>query len=103
MNIKVMADYDCWPLWHYQDDVGNIDPAALDLSPGLIEALLAWAEEYDSILNRQDPASTSWPSIERQKDFVDRGRQLALKLKVELASAGRVGYFNDMTGKIEEV
>jgi hypothetical protein len=45
-TIKVMADYECWPLWNGD----NLDPDSLPLSTYLREQLAAWAERYDETL-----------------------------------------------------
>lgn len=51
-----MTDYECFPLWRPNGE-GDLDPAALGLPDDLTARLLAWADAYDSTLNRDDPAS----------------------------------------------
>lgn len=44
-RIKVMADYDRYPLWALDDGrYDNIDPEVLGLSPELTRELLAWGD-----------------------------------------------------------
>ncbi|MEM7537877.1 MAG: hypothetical protein AAF639_37250 [Chloroflexota bacterium] len=50
-TIKLIADYDCWPLWWSGDDkIGNINPNTLPLSGEAIERLTAWSETFDAQL-----------------------------------------------------
>ncbi|GAA5532449.1 NUDIX hydrolase [Deinococcus aluminii] len=71
-----MADYESFPLWSRGE---NLDPLTLLLSCELTARLLAWADAYDSTLNRTDPASplpmraaflrdteNEWDSFERE-------------------------------------
>jgi hypothetical protein len=60
-RIKVMADYDCHPLWSLDEDTyGDFPPEALGLSPELTGDLNAWAESYSASLNRDDPSESLW-------------------------------------------
>jgi hypothetical protein len=60
-RIKVMADYDCHPLWSLDEDTyGDFPPVALGLSPELTDDLNAWAEAYSASLNRDDPSESVW-------------------------------------------
>ena len=55
-RIKVMADYDCDPLWALDEELyGDIAPELMGLSPELTRDLNAWAEAYTSSLNRDGP------------------------------------------------
>lgn len=98
--IKLMPDYDCWPLWGVSD-VGNIDPHTLPLSPEIIERLIRWADMFDSTLNRDDPASSFWPSEYAYEVFKEEGYQLWLALRQELASIYTVWY-KDVGGLFQD-
>jgi hypothetical protein len=101
-RIKLMADYGCWPLWHYSDEEsGNIDPESLSLSEDLKTELASWASQFDSILSQDDPAASAWPSKDIQSQFVTKGRELATRLQAELGAGTEVVYFNDVTSSVE--
>ena len=92
-QIKLMADYDCWPLWWDGDhDPGNIDPATLPLSPATVKRLLAWAETFDATLNRDNPASSDFPSDAAFEAFEQVGLDLWRQLQRELAPDYNVVY-----------
>jgi hypothetical protein len=96
VRIRVLADYDSYPLWVPGD---NIAPETLPITPALAVALDRWADEYTALLNRDDPASTPAPSAE----FVARGRDLAHDLRSQLDTGWTVAYFNAHTGEHEEI
>ena len=96
--IKLMADYGCWPIWHYGGkEVGNIDPCALGLSPELLSKLGTWVEVFESHLDRSDPAATSW-STKEEADFDDEGRRLCRQLALEVGQQFSVFYFDSQSG-----
>ena len=83
--IKLMADYDCFPLWGVAaDDIGDIDPSSLPISKELTEDLLGWADGYDGILNRDDPAASGFSSPKAKQKFERTGSALAVRLREEL-------------------
>ena len=80
-----MPDYDCYPLWHHNDEqVGNIDPSTLALSDSLIRKLMAWKDEYDQTLDRANPIASGFLGKEAEIKFVAAGYELAVELKAEL-------------------
>lgn len=92
-QIKLMADYDCWPLWWAGDaEPGDIDPNTLPLSPATIARLEAWADTFTATLNRDDPASSDFPSDEAFESFEAEGRALWRQLRDELAPEYKVLY-----------
>ena len=92
-QIKLMADYESWPLWWAGDaDPGNIDPHTLPLSPATIARLEAWADAFDATLNRDDPASSDFPSDAAFQEFEAEGRDLWQQLRDELAPEYQVLY-----------
>jgi hypothetical protein len=83
--IKLMADYDCWPLWEASPGVvGNIDPETLPISRGLKDRLARWAAEFDASLNRDDPANSPVYPPEELAAFSAEGRRLGEDLQAEL-------------------
>ena len=82
-RIKVMADYRCDPLWALDEDrYGCFAPEMIDLSPGLTADLNAWAADYDTSLDPDDPVVSLW-SEEQHHAHAAQGRQLAVRLKRE--------------------
>jgi hypothetical protein len=79
-RIKVMHDWGCWALWDVSPTgAGNVDPAGLPIPKELAEAFDRWSAEWDSKLNRDDPAATD--VAEEEVESLDRtGRELAQRL-----------------------
>ena len=99
-RIKLMPDYDCWPLWETGDRVGNIDPASLPISESLQERLESWARRYDETLNRQNPTASGFDSPESEAAFEQEGLALHTALKVELGAGSAVLYFSQAKGRL---
>ncbi len=100
--IKVMADYDCDPLWILDEEIfDNVPPNArwLGLNDDLVAALDRWAAEYDATLNRDDPIESGFPSSEDKTRFVRRGRELAEQVAAEVGTAFSVSYFDRLEGQ----
>ena len=86
-TIKLMADYDCFPLWEASPGVvGNIDPASLPISKALKADLMTWAESYNETLNRDDPAKSGFNIKEAEDQFKLQGKALSERLQAELGS-----------------
>src|SRR6516162_9853599 len=95
--IKLMPDYECWPLWHHGgNQVGNIDPRLIGVSGPLVDDLERWANVYESHLNLSDPAFTNWTK-EEEAQFDTEGRKLCLRLAAELRTRYSVFYFDPFT------
>ncbi len=104
MKIKLMADYESFPLWDLgPDGPRNLDPSALSLSPGLQESLDAWASRYDATLDRRDPARSGFADRLEERAFDEDGLRLASRLKVELGDDSVVVYFEHSSGRTVEV
>ncbi|OJA61585.1 hypothetical protein BGV68_04545 [Burkholderia ubonensis] len=90
-TIKLMADYQCFPLWEAAPgEVGNIDPKDLPISLALRDALTAWAAKFDATLNMDDPVNSGFGSDEEADKFRKEGAVLARRLQDELGAAYRV-------------
>jgi hypothetical protein len=82
-RIKVMADYQCDPLWALDEErYGCFAPEMIDLSPQLAADLNAWAVAYDTSLNLDDPANGHWTDAQYAAHAAE-GRSLAGRLKRE--------------------
>lgn len=94
-TIKLMADYDSFPLWKVDPGIENIDPATLPLSADTQYRLRTWADTYDRTLNRADPAISGFHTPKEEAAFEIEGRALWLRLQQELAGQYRVLYFSE--------
>jgi hypothetical protein len=82
-RIKVMADYDAHPLWALDEDLyGDFPPEHLELSPQLTRDLNAWADAYQSSLNRDDPGQSRWDAAQHAA-HAQEARPLAVRLARE--------------------
>ncbi|MBG6136407.1 hypothetical protein [Longispora fulva] len=92
-----MPDYECHPLWcHGHGGEVNVSPhdPVLGLSSGLATDLEQWGDEFDATLNRDDPASSGFPTPQVADQFAERGVLLSRRLREELASDWVVSYFD---------
>lgn len=86
-TIKLMADYQCFPLWKASPgEVGNIDPGSLPISSNLKARLLQWARDFDATLKLDDPASSGFQSEAAKIEFQRVGKELGRQLQSELGA-----------------
>lgn len=90
-KIKIMADYGCLPLWD-GEDVGEVDPDDLKISPQLKADFMTWADEYDSALNPEDGTLVGLLDEESRRIFNQQGLALSERLKKELGDEYYVEY-----------
>jgi hypothetical protein len=93
-TVLVRADWQCWPTWTV-DETGTVDnpaPADLGLSAGLATDLIAWADAYDAIFDKEYPPDTAFPTPEAERAWVERGRALADRVAAELGAGTEVRY-----------
>lgn len=88
-KIKLMADYECFPLWDASPEGGgrNINPDELPISPSLKNRLNSWALKYDNTLDRNYPPDSGFKSDEEETQFNIEGRLIFEKLKEELGNS----------------
>lgn len=86
-TLKLMPDYECWPLW---EEGENLDPATLPLSKTLQGRLLAWATVFDGSLDWDDPGHSPPMAPEVKAAFLEEGRRLAEDLAEELGAGWRI-------------
>lgn len=83
--LKLMADYQCFPLWEASPGVvGNINPSDLPITELLQSRLMAWAEEFDKTLDMDDPAKSGFRTPQAQENFIKSGVELGQQLQDEL-------------------
>ncbi|MEG4958853.1 MULTISPECIES: hypothetical protein [unclassified Microcoleus] len=98
-RIKLMADFDCYPLWD-MDDGGDIAPTELPLSEATIERLLNWQKIYDGIIDWNDPASAGFATIKEERAFERKGISLWCQLKRELGDDYQVFYKSQLHQRV---
>lgn len=89
-----MTDYQCYPLWEY-DELGlvaNLNPEDLPISKALIDKLILWSDMYDETLCLDDPINSGFKSIEDEKKFQLLGEELFKSLREELSGQYDVIY-----------
>ena len=101
-QIKLMVDYNCWPLWEYEDKdlVDNLHPSELSLSSEIKERLLNWQNIYDGIMNWDDPASSDFASEAEKMAFEKEGINLWQVLQKELGNEYEVVYFSGIKCRV---
>lgn len=86
-EIKVMADYQCHPLWDMAPGMyGDIDPSSLPISSELKKRLFDWAHAFDETLDMNDPSSSGFKNAEAVEAFKKDGLELAESLQAELGA-----------------
>jgi hypothetical protein len=84
-SIKLMADYQCHPLWNMSPgEYGDINPDDLPISQGLKDQLHAWARVFDTTLNMDYPPDSGFESEEAETEFRRAGYRMAEQLRAEL-------------------
>lgn len=99
-TIKLMADYDSWPLWNVTEIV-NLDPETLPLSAATHLALANWERCFNSTLNRADPLKSGFETPEAAESFNAEGRPLWGLLRQELPG-NEVVYFGQDARKVPD-
>lgn len=94
--IRVLTDYYCHPLWvKYPDgELDNISPESLPISRELANSLNRWSDEFDAILNEDDPASSDFATPDDERRFNEQGRRLAEQFAHEVGSEYEVMYYD---------
>src|ERR1051325_2119946 len=87
-TIKLMPDYQCFPLWEiYTGKAGhNVDPADLPISAELCSELVEWGLKFDSTLNLREPEKSGFADKGFWDDFKKTGFELLNRLKKEIGS-----------------
>lgn len=102
IRLRLMAEFDCFPLWKQTTDgVENIAPASLAVSPELQRDINAWANAWQATFNRSDPLASGFTSALDEVRFDEAGRELWARLQKELRSDFEVSYFSPL-GSQEE-
>lgn len=90
-DVRLAAEYGCYPLWKpTESGMDNIPSSNLPISRTLADAVEDWGNEYESTYDPEDPMSSGFSSSGMENDFIERGRQIAHQLAVELGPAWQV-------------
>lgn len=87
MKLKLMAEYECWPLWVSSgpaDRRGNLDPGDLPLQETTHRRLEQWARWFETTYQPDDPASSGFAEPAALDAFNREGQLLAELLRAEL-------------------
>ncbi|HDG9763171.1 hypothetical protein PS357_16585 [Acinetobacter nosocomialis] len=92
--IKLMPDYQCYPLWEYDEFglVANLNPKDLPISEILIDKFILWSDMYDESLCLDDPINSAFKSIQHEKKFKLLGEELFKSLSKELSNQYKIIY-----------
>lgn len=99
-RLKLMPDYDCYPLWYSDSDFGNVEPTTLTLSQATRDRLESWAKKYDDTLNEEYPPNSGFVTPEEEAEFELEGVLLWLQLRRELAPDYEVVYYSYGLGQL---
>ncbi|MCE9637841.1 MAG: SUKH-3 domain-containing protein [Planctomycetes bacterium] len=91
-SIKLMPDYQCFPLWWTDGEVGNVDPRTLPLTPALIDDLTAWAATFDRTLNQEYPPESGFATQADADAFEAESQRLVAALRERLGAQYQVAY-----------
>ncbi|AOS62048.1 hypothetical protein [Actinoalloteichus hymeniacidonis] len=80
-------------LWtsHTADEAGE----DLGLSSALVADLTAWDDEFQAIYDGNYPPDSHFPSLEAEQAWVERGKELAARIKQESDLVTSVDYQAD--------
>ena len=104
MRLKLMWDYDAFPVWQVDGLGGMLAPEALRLSAGLTGDLQRWSDDWTAAMwGDKGPDASGWapPPTETWAAWDRRGRRLLTRLRPELPRDWVVGYMNESSGEIE--
>lgn len=99
--IKLMADYECFPLWRIDvNTVENLNPDDLPISQELKDLIYKWRQEFDATLDRSDPVNSGFKSDIAMQNFERDGQRIWNQLSQELSDSYTIKYFSIMDGNL---
>jgi hypothetical protein len=94
-TIKIMPDYQCFPLWEADDkEFGNINPDELKISQELKTMIHDWQVMYDNTLDSGSPNNSGFKNPKDIENFEMEGRAIWTRLISELGEKFMVKYFS---------
>ena len=95
-KFKLMADYECWPVWETTGgEFCNLDPQLLGLSDALVNRIEAWADLYDATLQSDDPAASDFTNETDRLSFEHEGLTIWWAMQLALPDA-EISYFSEL-------
>ncbi|APU17924.1 hypothetical protein [Actinoalloteichus fjordicus] len=85
------GDAHTWGTNHVIEDAGEF----LGPSMSLINDLTDWDNEFQSIYNSDDPRESNFPSAEAEVNWIEKGKELAVRIKRESPVVTSVDYQAD--------
>ncbi|MBB5909931.1 hypothetical protein [Actinoalloteichus hymeniacidonis] len=76
---------------HWPDEAGQ----DLGLSSGLVAELNAWDDEYQAIYDDNYPPDSRFPTPEAEQAWVEKGKELAIRIKQESPLLTSIDYQAD--------
>jgi len=90
--IKLMPEFQCFPLWRVGGEVDNVNPDDLPLTSDLQAAIRNWAFTYDSTLNQEYPPDSGFQSGAEEEAFELEGRRIWQELMKQLSPDFKIIY-----------
>jgi hypothetical protein len=100
-RIKLMWDYQCWPLWEPGSEHYALKPDSLPLSQATKDRLARWAAIPDAKLSKhmENPPDIIW-TAEESRAFEVEGRALWTILQRELGAGFHVVYHSTVERRV---
>ncbi|WP_131769675.1 hypothetical protein [Candidatus Protofrankia californiensis] len=91
--MKLMAEWQSWPVWDYSDGIpDNLDHAQLPISADLVAEISEWDRGFQETFNTDYPPDSGFLTDEEARAFDALGHELALRLAWELGPQVSVEY-----------
>lgn len=103
-QIRVRADYRCYPVW-VETPLGIEDhpPEEFEVPHELAVAIVEWADRYEQTYQPLDPLSSKFPSREAEVAFYVDGLALARDFAASLGDRFDVYYYDGRIGSTYRV
>lgn len=94
--LKIMPDYECFPLWMKEGNspFENVDPTQLSISELASRQLTSFKEQYDQTLNHEYPPDSGFASLNEALEFECQGLDIWQQLLNELGATYEIVYFS---------
>lgn len=92
-HIIVIREYMATPIFCSNDDnMGHVDVDALPVTDELKNKLKLWHADYQSTFDENYPPNSGFICRDADQAHIERGRQLAEQLRIELGEGYKVEY-----------
>ena len=103
-RIKLMWDYDAFPLWAVAGEDGPWPLREIKISDSLRADLQAWSDEWTDVMwGDGGPDSPTWkpPPDDHRVRWEAHGRELATRVQREAGEGYEVGIYDEQTGDVD--